>query len=106
MMMRNSTSNRDESAPDSAPQQEGKTAVLHEPSWKVVVLNDPVNLMSYVVVIFKRVFGYSHEKARNHMLEVHHKGRSVLWQGDRERAEMYVYTLQQWQLTAILEHDA
>lgn len=98
--------NRDESVPDSSPQQEGKTSVLHEPVWKVVVLNDPVNLMSYVVVIFKRVFGYSHERAHRHMLEVHHKGRSVLWQGDRERAEMYVYTLQQWQLTAILEHDA
>ncbi len=98
--------NRDETRPFADPQQEGKTALLQEFAWKVVVLNDPVNLMSYVVMIFKKVFGYSEAKARQHMLEVHHKGRSVLWVGDRERAEMYVYTLQQWQLTAILERDA
>jgi ATP-dependent Clp protease adaptor protein ClpS len=44
--------------------------------WQVVVHNDPVNLMSYVTMVFQRVFGYPREKAERHMLEVHHKGRS------------------------------
>lgn len=71
--------------------------------WRVVVLNDPVNLMSYVVMVFRKVFGFSAEKARKHMLEVHESGRSVLWTGGREQAEGYVHRLQGWQLNAILE---
>lgn len=73
------------------------------PRWQVVVLNDPVNLMTYVVMVFRKVFGYSPEKARRHMLEVHQAGRSILWTGDREKAEAYTYSLQQWQLRARLE---
>ena len=73
--------------------------------WRVVVLNDPVNLMSYVVMVFKKIFGFSETKARQHMLEVHEQGRSVVWSGLREKAEAYVFTLQQWHLTAVLEHD-
>lgn len=74
-------------------------------AWRVVVLNDPVNLMSYVVMVFKRVFGYDEVKARKHMLEVHEQGRSILWTGNREAAEAYVFTLQQWHLSAVLEND-
>jgi ATP-dependent Clp protease adapter protein ClpS len=33
------------------------TALKLEGVWRVVVLNDPVNLMSYVVLVFKKVFG-------------------------------------------------
>src|SRR2546430_6956763 len=31
--------------------------------WQVVVHNDPVNLMTYVTMVFQRVFGYPREKA-------------------------------------------
>ena len=73
--------------------------------WRVVVLNDPVNLMSYVVLVFKKVFGFDEKTARKHMMEVHEQGRSVVWSGLREKAEAYVFTLQQWHLTAVLEPD-
>lgn len=73
--------------------------------WLVVVLDDPVNLMSYVVMVFKKVFGFDEMMARKHMLEVHEQGRSVVWAGVREKAEAYVFTLQQWHLTAVLESD-
>ena len=73
--------------------------------WRVVVLNDPVNLMSYVVLVFKKVFGFDDTTARKHMLEVHEGGRSVVWVGLREKAEAYVFTLQQWHLSAVLESD-
>lgn len=96
----------------AAPKRETKkrTATRKKPApkkerpWTVIVLNDPVNLMSYVVMVFKRVFGFNDTVARKHMREVHEKGRSVVWQGDREKAEAYVQTLQTWQLTAVLEH--
>ena len=77
----------------------------HAHPWIVVVWNDPVNLMSYVVMVFKKVFGYDETTARRHMLEVHEQGRSVVWSGLREKAEAYAFTLQQWHLTAILESD-
>lgn len=71
--------------------------------WQVVVHNDPVNLMSYVTMVFQRVFGYPREKAERHMLEVHHKGRSILWAGMREPAELYVQQLHGYLLLATLE---
>lgn len=74
--------------------------------WSVVVMNDPVNLMSYVVMIFMRIFGFSKEKATRHMKEVHEGGRSILWSGAREEAEHYTHVLQQWQLNCRLEHNA
>ena len=73
--------------------------------WKVIVLNDPVNLMNYVVMVFKKVFGYSDTKATKHMMEVHEKGKSILWVGEREQAENYAYQLQRWRLQTILEKD-
>ncbi|HTB63486.1 MAG TPA: ATP-dependent Clp protease adaptor ClpS [Opitutales bacterium] len=72
-------------------------------SWNVVVMNDDVNGMIYVVHVFRQVFGYETEKARRHMLEVHNQGRSVVWSGGREAAEHYIHLLQQWHLRAQLE---
>src|ERR1700746_690067 len=71
--------------------------------WLVVVHNDPVNLMTYVTMVFQRVFGYPREKAERHMLEVHQNGRSVLWSGMQERAELYVQQLHSHLLLATLE---
>lgn len=94
-----------ETNPHHSPAEATATATALQDAWRVVVLNDPVNLMSYVVLVFKKVFGFDETKARKHMLEVHEQGRSVLWVGEREPAEAYVFTLQQWHLTAILESD-
>ena len=91
------------SNPLSQPQ--GATELQTDGGWKVVVLNDPVNLMSYVVLVFKKVFGFDESTARKHMLEVHELGRSVVWRGHREKAEAYAFTLQQWHLTSVLESD-
>ena len=86
-------------------QTQSATQLQLEGLWRVVVLNDPVNLMSYVVLVFKKVFGFDEPTARRHMLEVHERGRSVVWSGLREKAEAYAFTLQQWHLTAVLEPD-
>jgi ATP-dependent Clp protease adaptor protein ClpS len=71
--------------------------------WQVVVHNDPVNLMTYVTMVFQRVFGFPREKAEKHMLEVHQNGRSILWSGMRERGELYVQQLHAYLLLATLE---
>jgi len=87
------------------PEARPAAVVQADDAWRVVVLNDPVNLMSYVVMVFKKVLGFNETKARKHMLEVHEQGRSVVWTGVRETAEAHVFTLQQWHLTAVLEPD-
>jgi ATP-dependent Clp protease adaptor protein ClpS len=87
------------------PQFETHTEHSLAGACRVVVLNDPVNLMSYVVLVFKKVFGFDEQTARKHMLEVHELGRSVVWIGLREKAEAYAFTLHEWQLTAIIEQD-
>ncbi|MFN2476850.1 MAG: ATP-dependent Clp protease adapter ClpS [Chthoniobacterales bacterium] len=84
-------------------EQETDTAEELDIPWLVVVHNDPVNLMSYVTMVFQKVFGFTREKAEKHMLEVHHDGRSVVWSGMRERAELYVQQLHGYLLLATME---
>src|SRR6266508_288266 len=55
--------------------------------WIVIVWNDPVNLMSYVVYVFQKLFGYSREKATRLMMQVHHDGKAAVSEGTREKAE-------------------
>ena len=83
--------------------QEEKTSVEADVPWNVVVHNDPITKMNYVTMVFRKLFGYSREKAEVHMLEVHQKGRSIVWSGVRERAELYVQQLHGYQLLATLE---
>ena len=83
--------------------EETKSEVALATPWNVIVHNDPINLMSYVTLVFQRVFGYPRERAERHMQEVHNRGRSIVWSGGREQAEMYVHQLQSYQLLATLE---
>jgi len=73
--------------------------------WNVLVHDDPVNLTEYVTKMLMKIFGYNETKAEQMMLEVHHKGRSIVWTGGRERAELYVQQLHQVQLTASMEQS-
>lgn len=84
-------------------EQETKSGTVVDTPWNVVVHNDPVNLMTYVTRVFEKVFGYSRERAEKHMMEVHQKGRSIVWTGIRERAEAYVEQLHGYLLLATLE---
>ncbi len=83
------------------PETEAEAALA--PPWSVIVHNDPVNLMSYVAMVFRRVFGFSEARAQKHMLEVHEQGRSIVWTGEREKAEFYVQQLHGYLLLATLE---
>ena len=85
------------------PDQKNLESTELSSPWNVVVHNDPVNLMSYVTRVFQKIFGYSRQKATQHMLEVHNHGRSILWTGSRERAEFYVQQLHAALLLATLE---
>ena len=87
-------------------EQETETADSLDVPWNVVVHNDPVNLTSYVTQVFQKVFGFSKQRAEKHMLEVHRHGRSIVWTGGRERAELYVQQLHGWLLLATIERTS
>jgi ATP-dependent Clp protease adaptor protein ClpS len=71
--------------------------------WQVLVWNDPVNLMSYVVFVFQKVLGFDEGKAKKHMLEVHEQGCSVVARETREKAELFCLRLQTFGLKSTFE---
>ena len=99
--------------PVTAPVREGATDTATDTAettstdrpWIVLVWNDPINLMSYVTMVFQKVFGYSLEKATSLMLDVHEKGRAVVSSGSREKAEIDVYRLHELGLWATMQQD-
>ena len=74
--------------------------------WDVVVWDDPVNLMSYVVFVLRQVFGYPEPVARKLMLEVHHRGKALVASEPREQAEMYVQKLHAHGLQATMQRSS
>ncbi len=75
------------------------TAAPLEP-WQVVVWNDPVNLMSYVVRVFRTYFGYSEEHATALMLAVHNDGHAIVATGPRETMEVHAQAMHDYGLWA------
>jgi ATP-dependent Clp protease adaptor protein ClpS len=65
-----------------------------------VVWNDPVNLMSYVVHVFRTYFGFSRAKAEKLMLQVHNDGRAIVATGNREEMERHVEAMHEYGLWA------
>ncbi len=80
-----------------------RTRNAFEKVWGVIVWNDPVNLMPYVVFVFKRVLKMTQEMAHQHMMEVHQRGKSLVAQETREKAEFLVHQLQGFGLQATME---
>ena len=97
--------------PDTATESTTETRVEPDartklaPSWSVIVWDDPVNLQSYVVYVFQRLFGFSEVVANLKMLEVHNEGRSAVAHTDRERAEFFVTRLHAYGLQATMERS-
>jgi ATP-dependent Clp protease adaptor protein ClpS len=83
----------------------GETGTVPDRPWIVIVWNDPINLMSYVVLVFQKLFGYNRTKATELMLDVHHKGRAVVSNGTREKAELDVFRLHEHGLWATMQQD-
>jgi len=82
---------------------EEKVEEAFDKGWQVIVWDDPVNLMSYVTFVFKKVFGMNDTVATQHMLEVHEKGKSAVAKDNKERAEFYVHRLHGFGLNATME---
>lgn len=92
-------------APVATPDIDTDTAVSIDRPWKVVVWDDPVNLMTYVTYVFRKLFGFSKAKAEQLMMQVHVDGRAVVSSGNKEKAELDVFRLHEHGLWATLEQD-
>lgn len=90
--------------PLASPQLDERTDADVRPAeqrpWQTVVWNDPVNLMSYVVFVFRTHFGYSREKATTLMLHVHQDGHAIVAEGAREQMEMHARAMHDYGLWA------
>jgi ATP-dependent Clp protease adaptor protein ClpS len=73
--------------------------------WVVIVWNDPINLMSYVTLVFQKLFGYSQAQATKLMLQVHYDGKAAVSTGNREKAELDVARLHAYGLWATMQRD-
>lgn len=82
----------------------GESTDVERP-WVVLVWNDPINLMSYVAYVFRKLFGYSEAKAHELMLQVHLNGRAAVSSGTRESAERDVFRLHEHGLWATMQQD-
>jgi ATP-dependent Clp protease adaptor protein ClpS len=98
-------STRTEEAPVVVEEPVEDEERLHDRPWIVIVWNDPINLMSYVTLVFQKLFGYSKAKATKLMLQVHNEGRAIVSSGTREKAEHDVARLHAHGLWATMRQD-
>ena len=94
-------------SPVLVPVEEPETdeRAAHDRPWNVVVWNDPVTLMSYVVYVLRKLFGHDENEATRLMLQIHHEGKAVVSSGPREKAEYDVTRLHAHGLQATLQRD-
>ena len=101
---------------DSANQTDGDTAVIDRevqrvrkisPKYKVLLHNDPVNTMDYVVDTLRQVVPQlSEQDALNIMLETHNNGVGLVITCDLEPAEFYSESLKAKGLTSTIELES
>ncbi len=58
------------------------------PPYHVILLNDDYHTVDFVVSALRKALGYSQERAFQLMLEAHESGRSIVWTGPKEVAEL------------------
>lgn len=90
-------------APERTDQPEEVTD--RDRPWNVIVWNDPVTLMSYVVYVLRKLFNHDEATATKLMLQVHHEGKAIVASGPREKSEMDVSRLHAHGLQATLARD-
>ena len=84
---------------------EGKLKDAFARGWAVIVWNDPINLMDYVVFVFKSVLKMNEQDASRHMYEVHQQGKSVVARETKEKSELILHRLRAFGLNTTLQQD-
>ena len=94
------------SSPGVVIEKEKTTLRKPSPLYKVLLHNDPVNTMEYVVLTLRRVVPQLKEQdAIAVMLEAHNTGVGLVIVCDLEPAEFYSETLKSKGLTSTIEQE-
>lgn len=88
------------------PVEDVDLSELLDPTFDVVLWNDPVTLMDYVTFVLKAVFTYPEAKAHELMMTVHTMGRAIVWTGPQVEAEHHCAKLQARGLMSTVEPSA
>jgi ATP-dependent Clp protease adaptor protein ClpS len=72
----------------TAPATRAEPKSKRQPPYAVVLHNDDLNGFDYVVGVLRKVFHYGRLKALSLTLQAHFKGRSIVWSGSLEVAEL------------------
>jgi ATP-dependent Clp protease adaptor protein ClpS len=75
------------------------------PPWKVLLHNDDVNEILFVVETVMLLTHLKKQEAITRTLEAHHRGVTLLLTTHRERAELYVQQFASRNLTVTIEPD-
>ena len=88
-------------------EKKGERVRKKSPMYKVLLHNDPVNSMEYVVTMLRQVVPkLSEQDAISVMLEAHNTGVGLIIVCDLEPAEFYSETLNSKGLTSTLEKES
>ncbi len=90
-------------APVEVEEPEQDALHEHDRPWNVIVWNDPINLMSWVAFVLRKLFGYDEARATQLMLQVHNDGKAIVASKAREPAELDVHRLHEHGLWATME---
>ena len=74
-------------APREKPSARADTQNRRQPPYAVILHNDHLNSMEFVIASLIAVFGYSGTKSFMLTLQAHTGGRSLVWSGMKEHAE-------------------
>lgn len=70
------------------PARSAKSKARHQPRYAIVLHNDSLNGMDFVVGVLRKVFHYGWLKSCRLMLHAHFAGRCAIWTGSLEVAEL------------------
>ncbi len=74
--------------PDLDTDTDTDTRTRRQPPYAVILHNDDISSMDWVMLVLRKVFGYTVEKCYELMVEAHETGRSIVWIGSLEVAEL------------------
>jgi ATP-dependent Clp protease adaptor protein ClpS len=73
---------------------ETKQSVKRLPPYNVILLNDDFHSFDFVVMVLRKVYGVTLERGLQLALMAHETGRTVVWTGPKEVAELRLEQMQ------------
>jgi ATP-dependent Clp protease adaptor protein ClpS len=73
---------------------EEKTRSRRIPPHHVILENDDHHSMEFVMEVLSKALGFTPERSFQHMMQAHTTGRSIVWTGPKEVAELKAEQIQ------------